>query len=594
MARLIRWLARGLVPAIALVGVLLVQASARADDSKVAAWVSADAAIYLEIPHPDQLIDRATGESLQKMLGAIPQYTRFIKSEQYKSFRTIVDFVAGQLGTTWDKGLRKLTGGGIVFALEGEPGKAPRLILAATPSDQEFLKTSVAKLVELARKDAKDKGRPDPIKPFEHRGASGYGLDKGAYAIVDGTLVVSDSAETLKSVIDRARDGAKAGKPITENPEWKARKGQLAADSLAWEFVRLDRLRALDAKKFSLPDKDKTPAQLTFFFGSWVEALRKAPWVAASVKWTDRRLAAELIVPNPPGGYPDSLKAFIPAKNSGAAPLIMPPGTIASVSLWRDFSAIWESRTDLLSPEAVQGLAQLDTTAGQFFGGRDFGTGVLGALTSDWRLVVARQDFGSMKPVPDVKYPAFALIKGLKPEDEEFAQQLKVAFQSFIGLVNLGSAQNKAPPLELASETVEGVKISTSHFIPPKGPDDGKQPVNARHNFTPSVAQVDNYFILSSSAGLARDLVKAIKAPGKPADATLLLEADGPELVKLLDLNRNQLVMQNMLNRGENKAQAEEGVSTLLQLIRYFGHGRLTVNDGSDSVRLALDFALSQ
>ena len=325
-----------------------------------------------------------------------------------------------------------------------------------------------------------------------------------------------------------------------------------------------------------------------------MEAVCKAPWIAANVKWTDRRLAAELLVPTPPGGYAESLKGFIPAKDAGASSLIVPPGTIASVSLWRDFSAIWEGRAELLSPEAVQGLAQLDTVAGQFFGGRDFGTGVLGALTNDWRLVVARQDYASMKPVPDVKYPAVALIKGLKPEDEEFAQQLKVAFQSIIGLVNLGAAQSKAPPLELGSETVDGITISSSHFIPPKGPDDDKQSVHVRHNFTPSVAQVDNYFILSSSVGLTRDLIKAIKSPAKPADATLLVEADGPELVKLLEFNRNRLVMQNMLSRGENKAQAEDGVSTLLQLLRYFGHGRLTVQDGSDSVHLALDFALSQ
>jgi hypothetical protein len=182
----------------------------------------------------------------------------------------------------------------------------------------------------------------------------------------------------------------------------------------------------------------------------------------------------------------------------------------------------------------------------------------------------------------------------LKPEDEEFSQQLKVAFQSFIGLVNLDTAKNKAPPLELGSESVDGVTVSTSHFVPPKGSEDAKQPVHYRQNFTPSVAIVDNTFILSSSLGLTRDLIKAIRTPAKPSDATLLVEADGPELVKLLELNRNRLVMQNMLNRGENKTQAEDGVSTLFQLLRYFGHGRLTAQDGPDAVHLTLDFALSQ
>lgn len=590
MARTIR----GLIPALALVGGLLAGVPALADAAKASRWVAADAAVYFEVSNPNQLLDRATSDSLGKMLGAIPQYARFIKTDDYKTFRTVVDFISGTLGTTWDKGLRKLAGGGIVLAVEGDPGKAPRIILAVTPSDKDFLNKSVSTLVDLARKDAKDKGRPDPIKPFAHRGVSGYSLDKGAYAIVDGTLVVSDRAETLKNVIDRSLDGAKAALPITENPEWKARKAQVSAEALAWGLVRLDRLRTLDPKKFTLPDKDKTPPQLSFLFGSWVEAIRKAPWVAASLTWTDRRLATEWILPTPKGGYPESLQGFAPSKGNGALALITPPGTIASVSAWRDLATIWEARADLLSPEAVQGLAQLDTVAGQFFGGRDFGTGVLGALSSDWRIVIARQDFAAMKPVPDVKYPAVALIKGLKPDDEEFAQQLKIAFQSIIGLVNLGAAQSKAPPIEMGSEVVDGVTIATSHFMPPKGPADGKEPVHLRHNFTPSVAQVGNYFVLSSSVGLTRDLVKAIKAAGKPTDGTLLAEADGPELVKLLELNRNRLVMQNMLGKGENKVQAEEGVSTLLQLLRYFGHGRLSVKDGPESIRLALDFALSQ
>ena len=47
------------------------------------------------------------------------------------------------------------------------------------------------------------------------------------------------------------------------------------------------------------------------------------------------------------------------------------------------------------------------------------GTGVLGALTSDWRLVVAMQDYTAMSPVPDVKLPAFALVVDVRPDDED-------------------------------------------------------------------------------------------------------------------------------------------------------------------------------
>ena len=176
-------------------------------------------------------------------------------------------------------------------------------------------------------------------------------------------------------------------------------------------------------------------------------------------------------------------------------------------------SAIWEVRNDLFPPQVVQGLAQLDTFAGQYFGGRDFGSGVLGAIGADWRIVVAEQDYSQIKPVPDLKLPAFALVIDLKPDDDDFAQRLKVAFQSFIGLANLGAAQSKAPPLELGSETVDGVTIATSHFMVPKAAPGSKEPVHQRQNFSPSAAQVDSHFILSSSLGLTKDLI-----PVRPQD----------------------------------------------------------------------------
>ena len=239
----------------------------------------------------------------------------------------------------------------------------------------------------------------------------------------------------------------------------------------------------------------------------------------------------------------------------------------------------------------VQGLAKLDGVAGQFFGGSDFGTGVLGALADDWRLVVALQDYSAMKPVPDVKLPAFALIVDLKPDDDDFAQRLKVAFQSFIGLANLGAAQSKSPPLELVSETVEGVTIATSRYMLPKVAPDPKEPVHQRHNFSPSAAQVEDHFILSSSLGLARDLVRALKAARRPEEPTLLTDADGRELARLVELNKPRLVMQNMLEKGHDKAQAESEIGVLIQLLRYLGRGRLWSRTARRTCELGLNFA---
>ncbi len=571
------------------IAIALVPLAAWADGPRGAEWTSKDAVIYLEASHPKVLLDRVLDPKFQTYLASIPPYARYLKSDVYKEQKAGVTFVSALLETTWEEGIRSLAGGGIVFAVEAEKGKAPWGFIALTPSDPAFLTKAHAKLLELARGDAKTKGQPDPVKESEHQGIKLYSMSKDAtHAIVNDTLIVSQSAEAVKTVIDRARGGKIAS--IATNADWKARHDRVSADTVAWGLVRLDRLREIDPKKFTIPEM-VNPGQ-TFLFAPWIEAARKAPWVAASLNWSDAHLVANVTLPTPANGYSQSIKTYLPPKGMSASAPLRPKGVIASLSLWRDLSAIWEVRNDLFSPQFVQGLAQLDTFAGQFFGGRDFGSGILGAISSNWRIVVATQDYSKMNPVPDLKLPGFALVIDLKPDDDDFAQRLKVAFQSFVGLANLGAAQAKAPSLELISEDVNGITIASTRFMVSKAAPGAKVSVHQRHNFTPSVAQVDNHFILSSSLGLIKDLIPAVREVAKPTDSTLLIEAEGAAIAGILDVNRQRLITQNMMEKGNDKAAAGGEIDLLLGLLRYAGHGTLTAKDGDKAVDFRLDFAL--
>jgi len=143
-----------------------------------------------------------------------------------------------------------------------------------------------------------------------------------------------------------------------------------------------------------------------------------------------------------------------------------------------------------------------------------------------------------------------------------------------------------------------GVTISTTRFMAParKASDAAEAlgPVHIRHNFSPSAAQVGGHFILGSSLGLTRDLIKALKSPGKPDDATLAVEAEGAALADLVGLNRDRLMMQSMLEKGHDKDQAGAEVDLLASLLRYLGHGRLTIRDRGDATRVALEFSLGK
>jgi hypothetical protein len=405
-----------------------------------------------------------------------------LNDPRFGELRTVINVIAAQLDTTWDKALRDLTGGGILTALEVEPGHEPRVYLLITPRDKDLLARANAVLLRLARQDANDKGKPEPVKTSEYRGTVVHvlGDPKGpAYGLVAGKLVISNSAKNVERIIERlvespAKQGEQAGKAdaafksLAEQPEWKTLKSKQDSNSLAWGFAHLDRLRQIDSNRFGMADKpDKGVVVL---FGSWYQAIKLAPALMASIRWSTTELGATIELPVSKAGRPAAVKGYVPDPGKGAAPPIRPPGTIASLSLWRDMETFWESRADLFPPETVQGFAQFDTLAGQFFGGREFGTDVLGQFDPHWRLVVAQQDFAALKPQPDVKYPAVAIVAELDSADSDFGERFRVAFQAIVGISNVDGNQKRAAALELGTEEVMGVKLATARYMVPGKP----------------------------------------------------------------------------------------------------------------------------
>ena len=546
--------------------------------------------ITVEVPHPDLLMGRLTDPRIQQSLKLIPQYRKALEGPQFRQLKAVVQMISGQLHTTWDRGLRDLTGGGIVARVSVEAGHEPQVELLITPLDPKVLDQVNDIFLKMARGDARNKKAPDPVRTSDYRGAVVHvvGGAKGlAYAIVAGRLAAANSTAGLERIIDRLK--AKTQEPSAARDD---------AGVVLRGHVNMERLRKLDPKKYALPAQADTG--VVFLVGSWYEALKQARALDATVRWSETEFTAGLELSLPKDARPASVKGFLPGPKEGTAPPLHPPGTIASLSLWRDWATIWESRAELFKPEVVQGFAQLDTLAGQFFAAREFGADVLGAFDPHWRLVIAQQDYAAMKPAPDTKLPAFAIVAELNGSQDDFAERLKIAFQSFVALSNVEAAQRKAAVLELASEEVEGIRMSTTKYVVPQKAPSASAAGATRYNYSPSTAQVGKYFVLSSSAGLARSLVKELKSAeasgnGRKDDpATFTVVADGPELARLLEQNRSRMVMQTMLGRGETKEDAEGHVDLNLALLRYLGHGRLVVTDGGDRTRLELKLELSR
>ena len=426
--------------AIFLIGAIIPLAAVDAQEAaSPAMWISADAIAYLEVAHPDALLDRLESPEVRGLLDAMPSIRDALEGQDFRQFLAVAEVVAIQLDTTVLEGVRDLTSGGVVLAFEGESGPE-RIYLIVTPTKVESLEKAHAALLRLARADAKGKGAPDPVTEAEHRGFKTYSVSpQEAHAIVDGRLIVANGTGPLNGLIDRIEgQSGEEFRPIARNDAWKSSRSAAGSDALAFAFGRLDRIRALDPNSYNVEEPDQGAM---FLLGSWYESLLKSEWITATISWTGEELAAELTIPAPPGGYDEPAARFRPESGAGASPNLTTTGAIVSASLWRDFSAIWEVRDQIFRGETLQGLAQLDGVAGQFFGGRDFGTGVLGSLGNSQRLVIANQDYEALDPSPDLKLPGFAMAVGLDPNDPEFAVRLKSAFQSFVGIVNLNPEQ---------------------------------------------------------------------------------------------------------------------------------------------------------
>jgi hypothetical protein len=252
---------------------------------------------------------------------------------------------------------------------------------------------------------------------------------------------------------------------------------------------------------------------------------------------------------------------------------IVPERHWLSLASYRDVGQMWRRRADLFDENANAQLSQGDANLSAVFAGMDFGSEVLGALGPQVQIVSAAQDFDSSAGrVPKVKLPAFALLFQLK-EPEQMRRQLKVSFQSLIGLTNLGAGQNGLPQLELRTEDIDKGHLVSAAY------DDSLEASEVSNdiifNFSPSLGFVGDHFIVSSTRNLAVELMELAGGDSKPSPVSdrvvnTNVTIDNDVLRNILEANREGLIAQNMLEKGHSRKAAEReigGVFALLKLI---------------------------
>ena len=140
-----------------------------------------------------------------------------------------------------------------------------------------------------------------------------------------------------------------------------------------------------------------------------------------------------------------------------------------------------------------------------------------------------------------------------------------------VGFLNVIGAMEGNPQLDQDIDIYRDNKIYTASFIPEP---DEKESERARiqFNFSPSLAFAQDRFFIASTKQMAKDLVDAAQneqtTRGKSSNTAIRLNAKA--LGQALDDNRDQLVAQNMIKKGQTREESSNEIGLLLEALALF------------------------
>ena len=567
--------------------VILQPALAAAPLPPATRWIPQDAIVVLQVNQPKAVLDLALSAKMIDMVTATPVYKQQTAQAPFRDLLAGIPLLEQRLKTDWKSGLHKLLGGGVTLAVL--PGDASLLLIDA--EDEALLKDLHGVLVEIAKGEAAKQGHPDRVASKEVLGVTQWTFNgEEAHALIGKRLVFGNRAETLKAALELRNKPD--GPSLAALPAYQAAQKALDGKSVATLYANMAVLKKTPSLQQTL--KQDTEFIGSLLFASVLEGLRDSNWLALGLRIDGTTLHLEAATDGKTGGA-SSLAGFMtPKTGEGVLPNLQVPRQIAALSFYRDLHAFYAAK-DKLFPERTSGLIFFENMMGIFFSGRDLTKEVFGETWPEVRVVVAEQEYDKAKGAPQTQMPAFAVVFHLR-HPQEFAKVAEEAWQKAVGLINVTRGQKGQPGLIIDRDIHEGTKYSVAVFSEPKEED--KEARATRLNYRPALVCVGDYLVISSTDGLVRDLIVALKkeakAPGKPlADTHSLVEVDGVRLASILQANHETLVNNNMVEKGNTAEQAKSDVDFLITLVKFLGRAKVTIRNMDGKPRADLEVNLN-
>ena len=555
-------------------------------------WIPQDAVISLELAQPKALLDLLAGEKATAAITALPLYQEQVSKPQFQEFLTLLGYMETELGTDWRTALAKLTGGGITLAICPEE----TVVLIIDAEDEQLLKRLHEMLLGMARSDAEQKGQPGRVASTKYGDVTAWTFDgKEAHAIIGKRLVMANRPEGLKAVLELRVETW--GDNLASKKNYRAAKRQLSRNgdnAVATVFADLKLLMQTPDIAGLLKQQGENPLAALTFAGI-VEAIRDSNWLALGLHIEDETLICRASVDGETVARTSPAAFALPKEpGEGALPNLAVPRRIAALTLYRDLHQFYAAKDDLF-PERTSGLIFFENMMGIFFSGRDLTNEVLAQTRPEIRFVVAEQQFDPAIGTPAVKLPAFAMILRLRDE-KQFDEVFEEAWQKAIGLINFTRGQQAMPGLIIDRPVHKGTKLTVAYFSTAEIED--KTKLDQRFNIRPSLAMPGGYLILSSTDGLAQDLIDALSQEMeqgvKPlAQTHSLVKIEGGQLASIMEANRQLLVHGDMVKKGNTQEQAEAGIDMLIALVRFVKHVELGIGMHESLTQARLEMNLN-
>ncbi len=477
----------------------------------------------------------------------------------------------------------------------GKDGKPEVLLVtvARHPEGLDRILGSIHGLVGLSRDDSPAAQRTWTVDGVRVHSAAPQVM----HCRVDDALLVSNSRDLLKAAI-AARD---AGPLINRSKAYREALESVPLDAPVWAYADVATIRR---RIGALPERLPNPAAGFVAGGAW-HAIRHAD---AAVAWLEAdgadlalkvRVASKAPLPGSHRGF--IVKEVAPAKWSAEAL----PRFLAEVSVARGWADLFADREALLTLPASSDVVNFNSVLTTLLGQVDFMDEILPVVNGPVRLVATRRTFAGSDFVPSPKLPAFALITPLSGRTEtNFARRLQSGTLTAFSLLSADAAQKKEAGFFVDTDRYRGHKIYYTEFNTPSsggmrmdapartstdaadgaGPDaDGSETTVAgvRYNFAPAAALVDDQYVVATSRQMLRDVIDAIAASAGAGIADLPRGADRlrinvVEVVETLLQNRQELVVNSMLEKDHSKRDAEREVDALLGALRFLDFVELT------------------